>query len=296
MTHPYATEGYARSLGHWGDAFHVPEWGSYVMLREIPGGGDAAGTYPIAVLAPGADVAAGLERLRRSGVVSITLVLDDFNRPSLDELGRCFQVINRFKTHYLRRGAMPFSYGKHHRYEVRRAAKRVTVRPFALADHAGEWSTLYAGLVRRLGLTGVHDFPPAHHEALQQLGGLTSIGAWLNDELVCAHLWVSDGRHVHSHLAASSGAGYEAGAAYAVYDASIRHFSEAELINFGGGAGIGDDPDDGLARFKRGFANDRASAYLCGAILDAGLYDKLVRQKGVPPDTLYFPAYRARTD
>jgi hypothetical protein len=35
---------------------------------------------------------------------------------------------------------------------------------------------------------------------------------------------------------------------------------------------------------------------LCGAILDAGLYDKLVRQQGVPPDTLYFPAYRARTD
>ena len=77
------------------------------MLREIPGGVDAAGTYPIAVLAPGADVAAGLERLRRSGVVSITLVLDDFNRPSLDELGRCFQVINRFKTHAKDTGSAP---------------------------------------------------------------------------------------------------------------------------------------------------------------------------------------------
>jgi hypothetical protein len=295
MIHPYATEAYARSLSHWGEALHVPEWDCHVITHETAGGADAAGMYPLAVIPADADLAGGLERLRRLGMISLTLVLDDFHRPPLDELRRHFQLVNRFKTHQVRRTGAPFAYGKHHRYEVRRALKKVAVRPFDLAGHAAEWSTLYAALTQRRALAGVHDFPASHYDALYRLDGTTSIGAWLDDELVCAHIWVSDGKYVHSHLGASSSAGYAAGAAYAVYDASIRHFAGAELLNLGGGAGLRDDPGDGLASFKRGFANESAAAYICGAVLDPVQYDRLVRQTGVPPDTLFFPAYRART-
>ena len=51
----------------------------------------------------------------------------------------------------------------------------------------------------------------------------------------------------------------------------------------------GDDPDDGLAQFKRGFANAETVAYLCGAVLDHGRYAELVAGQ---PETAYFPAYR----
>jgi len=78
-----------------------------------------------------------------------------------------------------------------------------------------------------------------------------------------------------------------------VNDASVNHFASLELLNFGGGAGTVDLAEDGLARFKRGFCNDLATAYLCGAVLDHDRYRELVQKKGVPPDTLFFPAYRA---
>jgi hypothetical protein len=301
MIHPYATDAYARSLCHWGEAFAVPEWGCHVILRDVEGamGGvegamDASGTYPVAVVAPDADLPGGLERLRRSGLVSVTLVLDDFHRPSLDELKKHFSVVNPFKTHFIHRKAMPFAYGKHHRYEVSRALKTVTVRQLELGNHVSEWLGLYANLTSRRGLAGIHDFPLSHYQALHRMSGTATIGAWMDGTLVSAHIWVSDGKYVHSHLAASSGDGYKAGAAYAVYDASIHHFADAELLNFGGAAGASDDPHDGLARFKRGFSNEPASAYICGAILDSARYAELVRQSGVPSDTLFFPAYRAR--
>ncbi len=301
MIHPYATEAYARSLSHWGEAVHVPEWGCHVIVLHTPGtldasgGKDAAGTYPLAIISQGADLAGGLERLRRLGMVSVTLALDEFHRPPLDVLRKHFHVVNPFKTHHIHRNSASFAYGKHHRYEVRRALKQVSVRPFDLGSYLPQWSLLYADLTRRHELDGVHVFASSHYEALNRLQGSTSIGAWLDGQLVSAHIWVSDGRYVHSHLAASNGEGYAAGAAYAVYDASIRYFAEAELLNFGGGAGSSDDSGDGLSRFKKGFANESAPAYICGAILDEGQYHELVRRRGVPPDTLFFPAYRART-
>jgi hypothetical protein len=301
VIHPYATAAYAHSLSHWGEAQSVPEWGCGVILRAIPGmdaagedtaGMDAAGTYPIAAIAADADLPGGLERLRRLGLISITLVLDDFQRPPLALLQKYFNVVRPFKTHYIRRNAAKFTYARHHRYEVARASRKVTVRPFDLESHLPEWTALYASLIRRHGLRGVHLFPAAHFEALHRMKSTTSMGAWLDDELVSAHIWVSDGTHVHSHLAASNDAGYKAGAAYAVYDASIRHFAGAELLNFGGGAGTGEALNDGLAEFKRGFANESASAYVCGAILDEGRYDELCRRRATPADAEFFPTYR----
>jgi hypothetical protein len=228
-------------------------------------------------------------------MISVTLVLDDFHRPQLAELKRYFSVVNPFKSHHVLRNPSIFAYGKHHRYEVRRALAKVSVRLFDLSHHLSEWSSLYADLTGRHGFSGVHDFPSSHFDALCLLDGTQAIGAWLEDRLVSAHIWMSDGKYVHSHLAASSSDGYASRAAYAVNDASIRHFQGADLLNFGGAAGAGDDPCDGLARFKRGFANDLAPAFICGAVLDRPRYDELARRTAAPPDTLFFPAYRTGT-
>lgn len=292
--HPYASGAYADSLSHLGGVVPVPEWGGFVLSREIPGGGqDAAGTYPIAVLAEDADWAAGLERLRRLRFVSVTLVVGPTHRWQIQDLRRCFQVVNPFKTHYLRRNHLPFAYGKHHRYEVRRALGRMVVGEFALGNHLDDWTALQAKLAWRHNLGSIHAFPRRHFELLGRMSGVTAMGAWMEGTLVSAHLWVSDGRYVHSHLAASSEEGYRARASYAVYDQSIRRFSGAELVNLGGGAGLRDDPEDGLVRFKRGFSNDASPAYLCGAVLDEARYDNLIRQRDGRGNRHFFPAYRA---
>ena len=72
-------------------------------------------------------------------------------------------------------------------------------------------------------------------------------------------------------------------------DLAIAALSDCETINFGGGAGLGDDPGDGLVQFKGGFANTVSPSYLCGAVLDQDAY----RTLSGDTDSGFFPTYRA---
>lgn len=290
MTHPYATAAYAESLPHIGEAFAVPEWGTCVLVRSIDGGRfrDAIGPYPLTVLAADADVHAGLERLRAAGLVSVVLVTDD--RPLGAASDAPFAVARPFKSHFVYdRRLGPLTLGKHHRYEVKRALSRVEVREIALADHRERWRALYVQLAARHGFAGLHAFPTAHHDALAALPGLRAFGAFVQDRLVSAHLFVTHQGDAISHLAASSPEGYETGAAYAVNDLAVRALTACQTINFGGGAGLGEDPADGLVRFKRGFCNRIAPSWLRGAILDQTVYRTLAQGR---EETGFFPAYR----
>jgi len=290
MTHPYATAAYAKSLPHIGEAFEVPEWRTSVLVRPIAGGKrrDAIGPYPLTVLAPDADIDGGLQRLRAAGLVSVVLVTDDRPRPDMD--GAALDVARPFKSHFLHdRSVGPLALGKHHRYEVKRALARVEVAKIALGDHLQAWSALYGQLAARHGFAGLHAFPAAHHETLATLPGLRAFGAFLEGRLVSAHLFVTHQSHAISHLAASSAEGYETGAAYAVNHLAVTALTDCEIINFGGGAGLGEDPSDGLVRFKRGFSNRVAPSWLRGAILDHDAYRNLAADYG---ETGFFPAYR----
>lgn len=293
MTLPYATADYVQSLPHMGGAMEVPEWRTWVIVRPLADGRtDVCGPYPLAVIAEDADLEGGLERLRLSGAVSVTLVLDDFNRPDLARIERLFDPVTPFKTHYVvDRAIGEAAPSKHHRYDIRRALNQVSVKEFCLDERLDDWIELYDALVRRHGLGGLHAFPREHHLALARSKDFVAVGAFQDDVLAAAHIWAVSGTRVHSHLAASSERGYRMGAAYAVNDCSIRLFSEARIINLGGGAGRLDNPDDGLARFKRGFANATARAYICGKVLDPDAYRHLARARGAE-DSGYFPAYR----
>lgn len=292
MTHPYATAAYARSLAHAGDPLAVPEWDSHVLTRATPSGGrrDATGPYPLAVIAPGADIPQGLDRLRAAGLVSVVAVLDDRLRPALEAVAAAFDFVRPYKSHFVHdRRLGPLQLGKHHRYEVRRALTQVEVAEIDLAAHLPAWQALYGQLAARHGLSGVQAFPAAHHEALARLPGLRAFGAFVEGRLVSAHLFVTHEGYAVSHLAASSAEGYARSAAYAVNNFAIAALDDCEAISFGGAAGMGDDPADGLVRFKRGFANRSATAWLAGKALDPAAYAAL---SAGHDDKAYFPAYR----
>jgi hypothetical protein len=295
LTHPYATDAYVGSLLREGRAVAVPEWGCSAIVRPITGGSeDGSGAYPLTIMREDADIAGGLARLESMGLVSIVVVMDDFHRPPLERLDREFDFVRPFKNHFVYRpGQMPSSYTKHHRYLVRRALRDVEVGPIDLLRHLDAWMELYATLTARHGFSGIHDLPSDHHRTLATLDGVTAIAAWCGEKLTACHIWVHHRGYVHSHLGASSASGYMNGASYAVYDASIRHFSDAELINLGGVAGYTNDPNDGLARFKRGFANATARSFICGKILDRRRYAELIGLDAARAQTAFFPAYRA---
>jgi hypothetical protein len=293
--HPYSTIQFGSSLRHIGEPIYVPEWGTTVLGRQCEMGyRDAIGTYPIAVCKTDCDLVGGLDRLQGLGFVSVVLVFDDILRPQLSALQCAFDFVRPFKQHYLHdRDAGPARYSRNHRDKIRRAARAVTVERFDLTERLDEWDALYRGLVVSHGLCNtMHAFPRAHHVALAELSGTAAVGAFAHGLLVSAHIWLCHGEHAMSHLVASNEEGYATRAAYAVNAASIDLLSGCRKLNFGGAAGTGDGGDDGLVRFKRGFANATAPSYLCGKILDRRAYAELCRHAGASTDADYFPAYR----
>ncbi|HEY0833121.1 MAG TPA: GNAT family N-acetyltransferase [Azospirillum sp.] len=314
---PYRSSAYAQALAALGPVLPVAPWGTGVRLRPIPGTGrpgtgrpgtehpgtgrpgtehpgterqDAAGFYPLAAIAPDADLAAGLAVLRARGLVSVVGVRDPYDAPSLDRFAAAFDLCRPFKTHFvIDRALGPSRFSDHHAAEVRRAHRRCTVAIVPLADHLGDWQRLYDGLVERRHIAGIARFSPEHFARLARLDGLTAFAAFADGRVAGMALWLRAGAVAHNHLGAADAEGYRRSVSYALYDAAIRHFAGCRILDLGGNAGPA-DADDGLSRFKRGFANATATAHLFGAVLDRPAYAAL---SAAAADTAYFPAYRA---
>lgn len=288
---------YARSLRDIGDPRHLPRSGGWILERPIGVDGlrDAMGTYPLFDCRNWSGLPADLEELG-GRMVSVTVVPDPlagFGGP--DALREAFRdLVRPFKTHYVRDLSRPVEPSRHHRRNVRRALERgVVERCDDPSLHLDEWATLYAALVDRHDIEGPAAFSRRAFEKQLRVPGIEAFRARREGTTVGMTLWyVGDGR-AHYHLGAYDAAGYELGASFALFQVALEHLRERGVlrVDLGGGAGLEDDPADGLARFKRGWATGTRKALLCGRILDPGAYGRLA------PDTDvggYFPAYRAR--
>jgi hypothetical protein len=292
MSHPYASALYAGGLAPAGKVLTVPAWGTPVLLRAIAGTDwfDAAGCYPRAALAADADLAGGLRRLAEAGAVAVVLVPDPTGGPDAEALGAAFPVIRPFKRHYVvdrSRGEPQPS--PHHRRYINAAAKRCTAARVELAPHLDAWCRLYAGLVERHGIAGVQAFSPAYFEMLTRLPGLVAFAAQSGGRIIAMTLWIRHEDRAIFHLGASDDEGYRVRAQYLLAAEALAHFADCRIVDFGGNAGNSDNAEDGLATFKRGFANAELQSYLCGAVLRPDLYRRLA---GEASATSYFPAYR----
>lgn len=299
MTGPYGRRSYVESLLATDGAI-LPLWGGYVMRRVMPDGDgmDAASAYPMGGFAPLSDVAEGLDRLRAEGAVSLSLVADPLNTPDPAVLGAVADHHRRLKTHYvIDMEAGPFAPNKHHRAEIRRAQRRVTVDRLSLSEVMDDWRRLYGNLIDRHDIRESARLTDKHFAALAAdpqalvLAARQSDGS---DGIVAMSIWLSDGDVAHNHLGASGDAGYRSGAGYALYAAAVEALSSCRIIDLGGMPGLTDDPSHGLARFKRGFANGERATWFSGFVLDRDRYDAAVRIAGGAPGVGFFPAYRAR--
>jgi hypothetical protein len=291
LIHPYNSEAYAHAFDGLAQPIALPALGIWVLQRAIPGSTrkDAAGCYPLSVLPDLDGAASDFAALRERGLVSLVLVADAFFSAPPATLEKNFDLVRLFKSHYVHDYRQPFSYGRHHRYEVKRARAGCEARHALLGEHLAQWNALYAGLCERHGISGLQRFSAAYFERLASLPALHSLAAWREEELLGMHLFIEHEGVAYSHLAAFSGRGYALRAGYALNDAAIEYFRGRRLIDFGAGAGPADDPADGLATFKRGFTNRTEPFHLCGKVLDAPAYEAL---SAAVPGSAYFPAYR----
>jgi hypothetical protein len=284
----YASLEYACAFGY--GAFDVAEWGTAVLIRDIPSSDwqDALGCYPLAAIHSQADLEAGLDRLRSAGLISIALVPDPITSPSPEKLAKSFSICRPFKTHYIIDRNLAPRLSQTHRRWMRKAERMCTIERVMLEETLADWLRLYDLIVTRHEINDVQRFSPKYFSALARMAEVEAFSASVEEGIVAMALWVRGPGVVYYHLGASNEKGYRTQAMYGIFTAAQEYFRDYPLIHLGGGAGTAES-ESGLANFKRGFANREMAAYFCGSVLDAERYSLLA---GSRASASFFPAYR----
>lgn len=271
----------------------------YILQRPVPGFAafDGAGCYPLFACSDWSGLPADLEELSGS-LISVTVVTDPFGHYDVDGLKQCFpHLLRPFKRHYIvDLGKRPDTFVcAHHRRNVRKALRQVEVEVCQNpGDHVEDWAHLYDCLVQRHRIEGRASFSRQSLAGQISTPGLFMLRAIVNGETVGMVQWFLQDEVAYYHLGAYSEAGYQVGASYALFWTSIEQLSSrAAHLDLGGNAGDADSSENGLARFKRGWATGFRTNYLCGRIFDESLYTRICRELHAPA-TSYFPAYRYR--
>lgn len=287
----YAHPLYTESLAEFGEPRHLPRSDGWLLERPIPNTPyrDAMGPYPLFACRNWSKLQYDLDEI--DDLVSLTIVTDPFGGYDETLLNQCFDTMLRFKEHFVSDLDQPANeiVSKHHRYYARKALEKVRVEecaePVRFLD---EWTELYEGLAKRHGLAGIKAFSRDAFAQQFRVPGLVALRALSDGETVGMHLWYVSGEVAYSHLAASSGRGYELMASYALHRFALERFAgRVRWLDLGAGAGRGEEPG-GLDRFKRGWSTGTRTAYLCGRVFDREVYEALSPEG----DTGYFPAYR----
>lgn len=266
----YASYTYAASQGR---VRAMPNCGGHAIVEEYEGHWDARGPYPLFCCSNLFGVWEDLANM--TDLVSFVGVTFGTTAEVLQVI---FDHVRSFKRVYLvNKGDLKIS--KHHRYYVKQAKKNVSVE---VGGSVVEWKRLYGCLGERHDLRYAMDF-----DLQFETPGLVVFTAKADGRVVGMHLWFEDGPVAYSHLAACDRRGYELMAAYALHDAAIEHLT-ADCLYLGGPAGYPPDYDDGLARFKRGWASREGETFLVGRVLKPDVYREL--SKGKECD--WFPRYR----
>ncbi len=295
----YASAEYARAFAEWGEPLYLPHAGGYLLKRPIPGTEfyDATNCYPLLSCNRWSRLADDLKELARE-LVSLVVVTDpfaEFNYPQMLSLFR--DVFRPFKYHYVI-DLSAFTWQtlpSHHRRNVRKASRAGEVERCTLPEiYLSDWKALYANLIHRHHIRGIAAFSEASFEQQFRVPGLHVFRAVREERTVGMILWIVHHQVGYYHLAAYNEEGYHHRASYALFWNSIRYFQQLglEYLNLGGVPGTKDNPNSGLARFKRGWATDTRLSYLAGIIFQREVYHKLLKQKGVN-DNGFFPAYRS---
>ena len=307
----YADPIYARAVAGDQMPVELTRSGAALIPRSIdavdPGGEpavDASAPYPLLACADWTALAEDLEALDDT-FVSVSAVCDPLGGWSEDELRAAFPDLARpYKEHFVVDLSQPVeeSASSHHRRDARRGMRRVAVTCVdadeASADREllqADWRRLYGELITRHGVVGPAAFDIRALDALWDVPGMSVYRASVDGVSVAMQLWLRDGPIVRYHLAAQDAAGYREGGAYALTWTALQDFARegCEIAHLGAAAGDASSTEDGLSRFKRGWATGTRTAWLCGRIGDPARYEALARAKGLDPeDTSWFPLYR----
>lgn len=294
----YLHASYARSLFEFGRPHCLSASGGWILERDIPNSDyqDAMGCYPLFACRDWSKLCSDVEALG-SRLISLTLVTDPFAAREVRQLEACFDGVVHFKDHHVVDLSRPVAERttRHHRRYARQALQAGVAiekcdEPLQYLD---DWVRLYDVLIDRHGLSGIKRFSRAAFQEQLSVPGVVMFAALDGADLIAAQIWYLHGELAYGHLQATDKKGYETWAAYALYSEALDWLAgRCSHADLGAAAGLDTDDQGGLSLFKRGWATERKTAYLCRRVLDRDTYVKLSRSApgGVGS---YFPAYRA---
>ncbi len=293
----YLSPVYAQAWAEFGAPRFLPASGGWLLARPIPHSPwqDAMGCYPLFACRDWSRLEEDLVALGEE-FVSVTLVADPLGAHDVATLRAAFpDLVRPFKAHFV----IDLSHdpvgviAPHHRRNAHKALQQVRVQECApSAANLATWVGLYNHLIARHHIRGLAAFSPAAFAGQWQTPGLRVWQAQHAGEVVGMTLWLRQGEAAYYHLAAYTPQGYTCRASFALFWEVIhcwRAEGEVRWLNLGAGAGLNPTTDDGLTRFKRGWATETRPAYLCGRIGNPTVYAALTAGDA---SRAYFPAYR----
>jgi hypothetical protein len=290
----YLSKAFAGSFEDQGSLLRLRRCEGWILRRRIPGTDycDAMGLYQLFACPRWDRLSEDLDALEGS-LVSLVAVPDPFGQHDLKLLRSAFgNIVVPFKEHLTIDARKPLSVSQHHRYYARRAHKAIAIDQVEpAATFASEFAPAYDNLVQLRNLSGIKALSPKALRLQLAVPGAIAFRARSDGEVVGGQIWYIADEVAYSHLTAVTKRGYSLRASYAIYDAAIETLrTRVRWFDLGGAAGAEARADGGLASFKKGWSNDRRTAYLCGRILDPRVYARLA-----PPycPGAYFPEYRA---
>jgi hypothetical protein len=293
----YLSAAYLDALSEFGTPRLLTKSGGGVLERPIPGTSftDVMGPYPLLSCRDWSALPADLEALG-TGPVSLIAVADPLGDHRPEDLSAAFpDLLIPFKAHFVVELDQPFqTVAPHHQRNARRALISIEVVRVEPASAADTWIALYGNLIVRHRIRGIAAFSPDSLRRQLDVPGTVILAARMGGEICGMLVWYVQGEAAYYHLGAYSEAGYAARASFALFWRAIEHFAAAGLqrLNLGAGAGLSEQADDGLTRFKRGWATTTRTAYLCGRIFDPNAY-RALSDGAAAGSSSFFPAYRA---
>ena len=298
----YLHSAYADALSEFGQPHHLAESEGWILVSRIGNTSglsvhDARGLYPLFTCRNWSRLSHDLKKLEDK-LISLMVVTDPFGEFSPSGLEECFPDLFRpYKEHFVIDLTLPVEekFPAHHKRNIRKGKKCVSVDhcndPM---KHIQEWTGLYSELIARNNINGISRFSASSFHKQLQVPGLDMFRASCNGETIGIVLMFVQGNIAYYHLSAYSETGYRLRASYSLFDYIIKYYaSRLKWINLGAGAGVYGDENDGLSRFKRGWATVTRTAYICGKIFNRAVYEQLA-SSCKPYGNDFFPLYRKK--
>ena len=293
-----ASAAFGESYRAFGEILHLPRTGLQLIKRPIREQAyDLTGVYPYALCVDWSGLNQDIDELRDRNAASVVFVADPFQADAVQKLTQNWSLSRHFKTHYVVDLTQDWRQGR--RKEVRRTTRRalelyetgIATDPISFAPTLWDF---YQTTIRRKRVTGIQRLSLDTIEQQLAVPGAVLITAHDAVGLAGATLFFDHGATVTAHLMFLSERAVHNKATYALIFAGLEECEKRGccFVNLGGATGTKDDLSDGVARFKKRWTENTRSAWICGSVLNATLYQQLERESRCQSAS-YFPSYRA---